>query len=125
MIKYRIIGNCLAAIGFVGIVFGVMVFCGAGCAGSGNQTTRNFPAINAYIEESMDLLRDMRLTELRMEAAPSDKGGEIVVSGFIHSQKTYDLLIQIFSNRNLSHSPATIVWNVKVDPAVAPNHNMR
>ena len=95
-----------------------------GCANSANQTTRNFPAINEYIKKRMSLFHDMRLHELRMDAVPSPEGGEIVVSGYINSQKDYDLLVQLFSSPTLNPTPAKLVWKVTVDPIRAPNHNV-
>ena len=72
----------------------------------------------------MSLFRDMRLYELRMDATPSPDGGEIVVSGYINSQKDYDLLDQLFSSPTLNPTPAKLVWKVKVDPVRAPNHHV-
>lgn len=102
----------------------VTIVCEPGCASSTNQTTRNFPAINHYIKDSMGLFHDLKLYELRMEAVPSLEGGEIVVSGYIHDQTTYNLMVQFLSNPALSPVPAKLVWKVTVDPIRAPNHHV-
>lgn len=102
----------------------VVIISELGCANSANQTTRNFPAINEYIKKRMSLFHDMRLYELRMDAVPSPEGGEIVVSGYINSQKDYDLLVQLLSSPTLNPTPAKLVWKVTVDPIRAPNHHV-
>jgi len=116
--------NCLCGFILPLLVF-IMVISELGCASPTNQTTRNFPAINEYIEKRMSLFHDMRLYELRMEAVPSPEGGEVVVGGYINSQKDYNLLIRLFSSPTLNPTPAKILWKVKVDPVRAPNHNTR
>lgn len=109
---------------FLSAVILIAIISQLGCANSTNQTTRNFPAIKHYIKDSMGLFHDLKLYELRMEAEPSPEGGEIVVSGDIYDQTTYNLMVQFLSNPALGPVPAKLVWKVKIDPIRAPNHHI-
>jgi hypothetical protein len=110
------------------VILPLVIFAGTisepGCGNSTNKTGRKIPAINEYIKGSKSLFHDLRLYELRMNAVPSPEGGEIVVSGYVESQTTYDLLIRIFSNPAPTSPPAKIVWKAKVDPVRAPCHHV-